>query len=81
MPETFTVAALKAPSPVKMMPLRPLFSAVTVELLMLRLPAERPWSALSENVTLEPFLMSKWLPLEPLPVLLMTSTVEASTVA
>ena len=47
---------------------------------MFRFPADRPWLPLLLNSTSEPFLMSKWEPLEPFPVLLRTFTVLSSTV-
>ena len=58
------------------MPLALFPLAVTVESLIVRLPAERPWAPLLLKLTTDLPLMSKLEPLEPLPLLLMTSTFE-----
>ena len=47
---------------------------------MFRFPADRPWAPLLLKLTVESFLISKWEPLEPLPVLLITFRVLSSTV-
>ena len=63
--------------PVTWIPFPPLLFAVTVELLIVKLPADRPWLPLLEKSTNE-FINSKCEPFEPLPVLFITFMFEFS---
>ena len=64
-------------SPFTWTPFAPLPSAVTVELLIVKFPADNPWALLLLKLTKE-LINSKCDPFEPLPVLLTTSIFEFS---